>query len=85
MFVKLLFQALCILKSSHSKTWHKTEEQVGIKWQNFRHIWSFKIQKEDKGQVYVNFQVMQILQGILKFWEIYIRLIPWHCPIHSLC
>lgn len=32
MFVKLLFQALCKLKSSHSKTWCKTEEQVGISW-----------------------------------------------------
>lgn len=30
MSVKPLLQALCKLRSSHSKTWQKTEEQVGI-------------------------------------------------------
>lgn len=90
MFFKLLSQALCKLKSSHSKTWCKTEEwsHKGRISGTYGHL---KFRKWTKGKCIstcdpnaTRCQVIQIFHGILRFWEIYIRLIPWHCPIQSL-
>lgn len=54
MFFKLLFQAVCKLRSSHSKTLCKTEEQVALNWSHNGRISAtygpLKFKKWTKGQ-----------------------------------